>query len=430
MSAKEVRRAGVLERVVAGELRLVAAAELLGLSYRQTKRVHRKYREQGPGGLVHGNAGRPSNRSNPKRFREKVLKLVRRKYGGEPGERFGPTLAAEHLESEDGLKVDCETLRRWMLEEGLWSRQRARKPYRRRRERRRHFGELLQLDGSFHDWLEGRGPRGCLMDLVDDATGNMLCLLGEEETIWAAVDLLWAWIEKYGIPRALYTDGKNVYVREASEEEKLTGQAPLTAFGRMCQKLGIRILAAHSPQAKGRVERKHGVHQDRLIKKMRRLGISTFEEANQYLRRHYWAEHNRRFRRSPTDPADFHTAVPEGLDLREVFCLEEERRVSNDWVVEYNGRLLQIQKQSGFYPPAQGKVTVSEWRDGSLHVEYRGQQVAWRELGELPLREPKQKPPARVRKRYVPGPDHPWRKPLWGGAHTAQAGRVGGIGGA
>lgn len=421
MSAKEVRRAGVMERVGGGELRLVAAAELLGLSYRQTKRIHQRYRQEGARGLVHRSAGRPSNRSKPRKFREKVLRLVRQKYGGGPGERFGPTLATEHLEGEDGLKVDAETLRRWMLEEGLWSRERNRRAYRRRRERRRHFGELLQLDGSFHDWLEARGPQACLMDLVDDATGTMMCLLAEEETIWAAVDLLWAWVKKYGVPQALYTDGKNVYVREATEEEKLGGQAPLTAFGRMCQKLGIRIIAAHSPQAKGRVERKHGVHQDRLIKKMRLQRIGTLEEGNDYLRRQYWAEHNRRFARPPAGPADFHTAVPQGLDLRKVFCLEEERTVSNDWVVRYNSRLLQIQKQSEFYPPAQGKVTVSEWRDGSLHVLYRGQPVAWRELAQPPLWEPKQKLPTPPRKRYVPGRDHPWRKPLWDRPNTAQA---------
>jgi len=153
------------------------------------------------------------------------------------------------------------------LAEGLWSRRRRRKKHCQRRERRAHFGELVQLDGSFHDWLEGRGPRGCLMDMVDDATSTTQAHLGKEETIWAAAGVLRSWIQKYGVPRALYTDWKNVYKRKATPGEQLRGEVPVTQFGRMCQKLGIRILAASSPQAKGRVERNHGTHQDRLIKK-------------------------------------------------------------------------------------------------------------------------------------------------------------------
>src|SRR5205085_3788866 len=209
----------------------------------------------------HGHAGKASNRSQPSKLRRQALNLIRRKYSGTEGERFGSTLAAEHLAEEDGLIVDHETLRRWMLAEGLWSRQRKRKPYRQRRERKAHFGELVQLDGSFHDWLEDRGPRGCLMNMVDDATGRTLARLHEQETIWGAVDVLRAWVKKYGVPRALYTDWKNVYVRPPNEEERDSGQPALTQFGRMCADLGTKIIAASSPQAKGRVERNHGTHQ-------------------------------------------------------------------------------------------------------------------------------------------------------------------------
>src|SRR5450759_3184479 len=231
-------------------------------------------------------------RGKPARFRRRVLKLVRKKYGGDEGERFGPTLAAEHLASEDGMRIDAETLRRWMLSEGLWSRRRKRKPYRQRRERRRHFGELVQMDGSFHAWLEGRGPGGCLMNMTDDATSEVELRLGEEETIWAAVNTLRNWIEKHGVPQALYVDWKNLYKRAPTQREQLRGQEPVTQFGRMCEKLGIEIIAAGSPQAKGRVERNHGTHQDRLIKKMRRKKIRTHEQANVYLQQEYLPEHN------------------------------------------------------------------------------------------------------------------------------------------
>jgi transposase len=258
MSRRELERVAVMGRVTSGDLGLSSAAEMLRLSYRQTKRLWRRYREAGSAGLKHGNAGRPSNRGQPGKLRRRVLHLIAKKYSGGEGERFGPTLAAEHLAEEDGIVLDHETLRRWMLEQGLWSRRRQRKKHCQRRERKPHFGELVQLDGSFHDWLEGRGPRGCLMNMVDDATSTTEARMGKEETIWAAVGVLRSWIENYGVPRALYTDWKNVYQRKATSGEQLRGEVAVTQFGRMCQKLGIRIIAASSPQAKGRVERNHG----------------------------------------------------------------------------------------------------------------------------------------------------------------------------
>ena len=280
MSRRELRRVEVLSRVRGRELKLVDAAELVDLSYRQTKRLWKRYREEGAEGLKHRSAGRRSNRAKPEKFRRKVLGLVRRKYSGEEDQRFGPTLAAEHLSGEDSLEIDAETLRRWMLGEGLWSRERRRRAARKRRERKRHFGELVQLDGSVHDWLEGRGPEGCLLDMVDDATSTTWSRMSEKETIWDAVAVLRGWIERYGVPQALYTDWKNVYKREPTENEERRGEVPLTQFGRMCARLGIRILAASSPQAKGRVERNHGTHQDRLIKKMRRKKICKIGRAH------------------------------------------------------------------------------------------------------------------------------------------------------
>jgi transposase len=198
MSSRELERVEVMGRVESGALKLKDAAAMLELSYRQAKRLWRRYRQEGGKGLQHGNAGRPSNRSKPRKLRRRVLNLIKKKYSGSEEERFGPTLAAEHLAEEDGIRIDHETLRRWMLSEGTWSRQRRRKKHCQRRERKSHFGELVQLDGSFHEWLEQRGPRGCLMDMVDDATGTVQARMGKEETIWAAVGVLRAWIGKYG----------------------------------------------------------------------------------------------------------------------------------------------------------------------------------------------------------------------------------------
>jgi hypothetical protein len=297
MSQEELRRVEVLARVRSAQLRVIDASWLLQVSYRQAKRLWKRYREEGSANLKHRSAGRISNRGYGEEFRRRVLRLVREKYGGAVGERFGPTLAAEHLASEDRLRVHAETLRRWMLTEGLWSRERKRRKHRRRRERKEHFGELVQLDGRFHRWLEERGPQGCLIDLADDATNTTLAQLGEEETIWVVAAALRAWIERYGVPLALYVDWKNLYKRPANAGERLRGEEPVTQFGGMCAKLGIELIAASSPQAKGRLERIHGTHQDGLVKKRRRRGIVSQQAANVYLRKEYLPEHNERFAR-------------------------------------------------------------------------------------------------------------------------------------
>ena len=412
MNEQEVMRASVLAQVAGEEWTLVEAAERMEVSYRHGKRLWKRYQKEGAAGLEHRSAGRESNRAVPKKLREKVLRLVRKKYSGEQGERFGPTLAAEHLASEDGIEVAAGTLRRWMLAEGLWSLERKVKAYRSRRARKEHFGELVQMDGSFHEWLEGRGPRGCLMNLVDDATGTTLCRMGEQETIWAAVGVLRAWIEKYGVPRALYTDWKNVYVRAATAKEILHGKSSLTQFGRMCERLGIKIIAASSPQAKGRVERNHGTHQDRLVKKLRRKKITTHAAVNQFLETDYCDEHNRRFAIEPKSEVDYHLPGPEAKKCREVFRLETERLLDNDWVVRHDNKFYQVERQSVVYAPAKSTVVVCEWEDGALEAHYRGQKLKWHEIEGRPAKAPKVD--TKRRKQVAPPAatmeNHPWRK--------------------
>ncbi len=414
MSEKELRRVEVFSRVASGELLLSDAAEILHLSYRQTKRLGQRYRQQGPSGLRHRNAGRPSNRAKPPEFRQQVLGLVREKYSGSPEERFGPTLAAEHLAEEDHLEVHAETLRRWMLQEGLWSRARGKpRPHRRRRVRKEHFGELVQLDGSFHAWFEQRGPQGCLMNMVDDATGVTHAQVGEEETTWAAANVLRGWVEKYGVPLALYTDWKNVYRVEPTEKQQLGGEAPRTQFGGMCARLGIRILAANSPQAKGRVERKNGVHQDRLVKKLRRQGISSYAAANGYLEQEYLPALNQRFARPPAQSEDYHRARPSAEELDAAFRLETKRSISNDWVVRYQGRYLQLLPPSRRYGPRHARAVVYESEDGRLEVHYRGARLAHEEIpASERVGEPQDRAPhvPYSRPRPKPGPEHPFKR--------------------
>ncbi|MFN2572260.1 MAG: ISNCY family transposase [Gemmatimonadales bacterium] len=412
MSTRELTRAGVLARVAAGTLSLGSAAAVMAVSYRQAKRLYRRYRAEGAPGLRHRSAGRCSNAARAAAERAHVLALIRETYSGAIDERFGPTLAAEHLASEDGVHVHHDTLRRWMLTAGLWSRARKRGPHRRRRERRAHFGELVQLDGSFHPWVERRGPQSCLLTMVDDATGRSFGRFGAQETIWAAAGVLRAWIAQYGIPRALYTDWKNVYVRPPNQEERATGAEPLTQFGRMCAKLGVTIIPASSPQAKGRIERHHGTHQDRLVRKLRRQGIADLAAANAFLETAYWADHNQRFARAPASPDDFHVAVPRGLSLDQIFRLEETRTVSNDWVVRYANRLLQVEPQS-HQPPARSTVQVFETAAGEIEIRYRDRRMRWTEIAPSVAPSPtphrRRRDPDPVRGPRA-GADHPWRQ--------------------
>jgi transposase len=408
MSQKERMRLVMMNRVEGKAMTIKEAAEVMGISYRQGRRIYRRYVSEGDKGLVHRNRGRPSNRSKPCELREIVLALYREQYWD-----FGPTLAAEKLVERDGYEVDHETLRRWLLTAGLWKRQRKRPKHREWRVRKAHFGELVQMDGSHHKWFEDRGDEGCLMDMVDDATGKTLAMLNEEETIVAAMEVMWAWIERYGIPKAIYVDWKNIYVtkREPTVEEQLAGELPLTQFGKACRKLDIEIIMANSPQAKGRVERKHGVYQDRWVKELRLAGINDTERANQSLSG-FTEKLNARLAVEPRSSADFHRPVPQGMDLRHVFCLEETRTVGNDWVVRYKNRLFQVVSQSNL-PPSGRKVIVQEHLDGAVRIVHREREVLFTEIKELP-----QKPMvtqqkqlnSRSKTRYIPPPDHPWRR--------------------
>ncbi|MGH9439470.1 MAG: ISNCY family transposase [Terriglobia bacterium] len=405
LSDRELVRSEIFGRVSSGSLSLKEACDLAKLSYRQGRRMWRRYRAEGAEGLQHRLCGRRSNRGYGAKFRAAVLQRAEERYGD-----FGPTLASEHLANDDRLEVSAETLRRWQRlagQPGI----RKRRAYRRRRERKAHFGELVQMDGSFHRWLEDRGGEGCMMHMVDDATSKALFRFSRQETTWAVADLLRRWIEKYGVPAALYTDWKNVYVRQPTEAERLRGVVPVSQFGKMCARLGIRIIAAGSPQAKGRVERAHGTHQDRLVKKLRLAGIASYEQANRYLEEGYVSEHNRRFSHGAASASDFHRKRPSRRKLDEIFQLEQERVVSEDWVVSYAGRLFQLERQTRRYAPAKSRVLVRENQRGELSMEYRGHKLGFVEIQKRPTRKiPLGTSGAPLGRHTVPAKDHPWRR--------------------
>ena len=416
MSRKELHRKSVLELVSAGHLTLVEASERMHLSYRQTLRVFARFSAQGDAGLVHCRRGQASNRAYPAAFRNKVLRRYRERYKDHD---LGPTLAAEKLAEED-LRVDHETLRRWLLQEGDWKKRRKHKTHRSRRERRAHFGELVQMDGSHHAWFGPDHPKACLMNMVDDATGATLGLMDHQETTEAAMRLLWRWIERYGIPMALYTDKKNVYItgREATLEEQLAGEEPRTAFGKACQKLNIEIIAAHSPQAKGRVERSNGTYQDRFLKELALHRITTCKTADKLLNNGFCGALNEKFAQAPLEQEDYHRPLSKGLKLEDVFCFEEHRVLQNDWTIRHVNRYYQILKDNTPLPKPKDKILVRTHLDGRIQVLYREKPLAFRTITpeqrqQQPRQHEKNPDPAKTpnaRPTKKPAQNHPWRQ--------------------
>jgi len=404
MSQKERTRLGVMKQVKAEQLSLVAAAEFMGLSYRQAKRVWRRYQDLGDAGLVHLGRGRAGNRGKAAKTRERILARYQERYPD-----FGPTLAAEHL-GREGLKVDHETLRRWLLAKGLWTIQRRRQKHRQWRERKACFGELVQMDGSHHDWFEGRRERAVLMVMIDDATNRTYAQFSEEETTRAAYDTFEGYARRHKLPLGLYVDRDSIYrtEREPSVAEQLAGEQPLTQFGRAMKVLGVKIELAYSPQAKGRVERRNGLLQDRLVKELRLAGISDLEKANLFLEETFLPELNRRFWVKPAQGADVHGAVPG--DLAEVLSWEEERVVQRDWTVAWQGRWFQIESGHESLGLVGRAVIVRQLRDGVVQVLREGQKLKCRELGERPKRAPLPKPAPKGAPQSKPEAGHPWRQ--------------------
>ena len=369
MSRQERLRKSVFDQVQEGQLNLGEASERLGISYRQCRRSYKRYREQGDVGLVHRARGRASSRAYPEAFQQQVLSRYEQRYAPH---HLGPTLASEKL-AEDGLAVDHETLRRWLLKAGLWHKQRHRAAYRSRRPPRARFGELVQMDGSHHHWFGPEREPACLMVMVDDATKQTLAIMAAQETTEAAMRLLWAWSELHGLPQALYTDRKNVYIteREPTLEEQLASEEPRTAFGLASFKLDIHLIAAHSPQAKGRVERRHGVFQDRLLKEIALRGLTSIEEVNQLLANGFLQDLNDRFTIPPVDSRTAHRPLPPGLKLEDVFCFEQWRTVQNDWTIRHQNQHYQILSNNRPLPRPKDKVLVRTRLDGTVHLLFK-----------------------------------------------------------
>jgi hypothetical protein len=401
MSLRELKRLKVIHEAIERHITQNKAALMTGLSERQVRRLVRGIREEGERGIVHKSRGKPSNRQMPEKVKEKVLKLYSKKYPG-----FGPLLATEKLKELDGIIISDETLRKWLMEAGLWKRRRKKSSHRRWRVRKECFGEMVQMDGSHHDWLEGRGPKLVLMGYIDDATGNVFGRFYDYEGTLPAMDSFKGYVRRYGLPQSVYLDRHSTYksTKRLTPEEELRGQSsPMSQFERALEELGVEVIHANSPQAKGRVERLFGTLQDRLVKEMRLVGVKTKEEGNGFLKE-YLPTYNRRFRVLAANETDVHVKLPRHFNLDRQLCIKTERTVRNDNTVAHNGRLYQIEGKV-----KTRKVAVEERVDGSLHITSDGVGLKYKEIRERPKRETGAKS-AKTRKPYVPPKDHPWRR--------------------
>jgi hypothetical protein len=368
MSQRERDVLKVVQSVVDGKRSQAEAARLLKLSSRQVRRLQRKLEKHGDAALVHGLRGKPSNRRRDAAFRTKVLDAYRRRYGD-----FGPTFACEKL-AEENLVVSPETLRGWLLAEGLWQRRRQRDPHRRRRPRRACFGELVQIDTSLHEWLEGRGEQIVLINMIDDATSRVLARFYPSDSAEAHFDLLQRWLKKHGRPVALYSDRHGIFEAHKKGEPDYEGE---TQFSRALRELDIELIKAHSPQAKGRVERSFGTAQDRWVKELRLAKAKTCDQANAVLER-LLPEHNRRFGRLPRDASDAHRLLGKHR-LEAILSIQTERVVSNDYTVRFRNRFFQLLKP--VYPGERGgRVVIEERLDGTLAIRFKSHYLHYEEI--------------------------------------------------
>jgi transposase len=366
LSARELNRLEVLGRVAERRLTQRRAAEQLGLSERQVRRLCRALGQQGAPGLVSRKRGHPSNRKLPAAVRERALGLVRARYAD-----FGPTLAREKLFEHHGVEVSTETLRQWMIDAGLWV-PRSQRPRRAHqpRPRRSGLGELVQIDGCDHDWFEDRGPRCTLLVYVDDATSRLMELrFAASESAFDYFSSTRTYLERYGKPVAFYSDKSSIFRVTASEAKKTPG---ITQFGRALSELNIDILCANTPQAKGRVERAHLTLQDRLVKELRLQGISTPEAGNAYLPE-FQADYNARFGREPLSPHDAHRPVREDEDLERIFTWQEERKLSKNLTLHYKRETYLVEPGPETLLLAGERCRVHEHEDGRIELRHQGQ---------------------------------------------------------
>jgi len=410
MSREEIKRLELVKKAIGKGIKQKKVGELIGISERQVRRIVRRVKAEGAEGIVHKLRGKRSNRRIGDKEKGEVIRIYRKRYEG-----FGPTLASEKLIENEGKKISDETLRVWLIESGDWKKRRGSRKHREWRERKSHCGEMVQMDGSQHDWLEGRGPKLVLMGYIDDATGRVYGRFYDYEGTIPAMDSFWRYIRKYGIPQSVYLDRHSTYKQTRGKltiEDELAGRELVSEFERALKELEVEVIHANSPQAKGRVERLFNTLQDRLVKEMRLQGIKTKEEANEFLKG-YLPLFNKKFSVEAKEKEDVHMKIGQGVDLKRIFCLKAERALRNDYTISYNHKLYQVVDDT-----KAERVTVETRLNGRIEIYDKDQRLKYKEIEYRPERkegmrvraEKKEEYRAKAGKQWKPPQDHPWRK--------------------
>jgi hypothetical protein len=416
LSMREIDRLRVIRDVLDRRILQREAAEQLRRSTRQVRRLCRRVAAQGTRGIRHGLRGRPSNHQLAIGLRARALKLVATHYHD-----FGPTFANEKLLERHGLELSTFALRQGMVKEGLW-RPRRHKPFHRAwRPRRSCVGELVQLDGSDHDWFEGRGPRCTLIPFVDDATSRVLFgRFAKSEDTLTLMRLAQAYLRRYGRPQAFYVDKDSIYKvnRQADVDEQLRDEQPMTQFTRAMNELGIEVICANSPQAKGRVERGFKTHQHRLVLELRLAGASSMDDGNRFLDQGYFDNHNARFAVEAANATDAHRKLLPEHRLEEILSLRTPRTIFNDYTFRHENKFFQVLEHQPVRVKPGDRVQVEVRLDGTMHLRCNEAYLNFKPIEKRPYRPFLQAQPSAAKQRRddskgvgsIPGKDHPWRR--------------------
>jgi hypothetical protein len=402
MSTKEVERYELFQRCQRGEISLRQASRFLKLSYRQTKRLWKAFNKEGKDGLISKRRGKTSPRAFSNHLKREILGIIRDEYPD-----FGPTLISEKLDEKEVRTISKETIRGWMIEARLWiPNQRKCKKIYQRRERRAAEGELLQGDGSHHKWFEDRAPCCTLLVLIDDATGKLIARFEREETTVGYFRLMKEYIERHGVPEALYTDRYSTFKINQGDENKLT------QFGRAMKELEVELIYARTPQAKGRVERANGTLQDRLVKELRLQNISTIEDANTFLPV-FLAKYNQKFAKQPRSSFNAHRPLKQKENLQHILCEKTTRKVSKDLEVNFKGKIYQIQAFHQRNRLQGNQINMISTLDGEIVIEYEGKSLNYKMLHEIQsplILDSKQIVAYKKKKKWRPPNNHPWKR--------------------
>lgn len=411
MSQRDLKRLHVIRKAIEKRIKQKEAAGLLELGERQIRRLVKRVREESDKGVIHRLRGKASHNALPQTMKQKALILCRGIYAG-----FNPTLASEKLFERNKIKLSRETLRQWFITEGMPYEKRKARPHRKWRPRKAHCGEMIQMDGSHHDWFEGRGPKCVLMGYIDDATSRVYARFYEYEGTFPAMDSFKRYIKRYGLPMSVYFDRHSTYksTKKESIEDELLNRQALSQFGRALEELGVHFIHAQSAPAKGRVERLFKTFQDRLVKEMRLESVKSIAEGNRVLKR-YLPIFNKRFNVEPVSREDLHRCLTEGVDLDRIFAIRTVRALRNDFTVAHNCKLYQVRDNI-----RSDKVTVEDRLNGRRLITHKGRSLRYHEVTQRPkkIQQPPKTPKPKV---YVPAAmDNPWRLFRLYGSHKTQ----------